>query len=103
MSEDESINTSMAVNPAIAVTPELAPMGHALAAINRNNNGSWKIRRKLIICTLVFCAICIGYIMYKGTDSRLYETIVTSAFSLAGAILGSYIFGAVYEDTKKNS
>jgi len=39
--------------------------------------------------------------MFKGLDTRLYETIVSSSFALAGAILGSYIFGAVYEDTKK--
>jgi hypothetical protein len=69
----------------------------------RNIQGSWKIRRRIITGTLLFCAATVSYIVFKGTDSHINETIVTSAFALAGMVIGSYVFGAVYEDTKKNS
>jgi large exoprotein involved in heme utilization and adhesion len=58
----------------------------------------WTIRRRIIVLTLVFCACLVVYITYKGTDTRTAETIVQSAFYLAGAVIGSYIFGAAWSD-----
>lgn len=69
--------------------------------IDRNINGrTWTIRRRIIYITLLFCAFCILYLMLNGTDeSRLHETIVYSSFALAGAVIGSYVFGAVWDDS----
>lgn len=62
--------------------------------------GSWRMRRRIIIATLIFCALEAGYITIFGTDTRLNETIVNAAYLLAGSVIASYVFGAVWEDTK---
>lgn len=65
----------------------------------RNFGGSWTHRRRIIYATLFFCAFCILYLMFWGSDtSRLQETIANSAFFLAGGVIGSYVFGAVWDD-----
>lgn len=72
---------------------------------NKNTNldrnakcGPWTVRRRIIVITLVFCAAVVTYITFQHTDSRTAETIVQSAFALAGAIIGSYCFSAVWQD-----
>lgn len=70
--------------------------------VERNpTQSSWTIRRRIIVLTLIFCACVVTYVTYKGTDSRTAETIVQSAFYLAGAVIGSYVFGAAWEDRAK--
>lgn len=59
---------------------------------------SWKIRRRIIVTSLLLCAFTILYIMFMGEDTRLNETIVMGSFGLAGAIISAYIFGATWED-----
>lgn len=63
------------------------------------NYAHWKIRRKVVGYTLVFCAAVVAYCIYANTGSRTEETAVLSSYGLAGAVIGSYIFGAVWEDT----
>jgi len=68
-------------------------------SVARNFGGSWGHRRRIIYGTLVFCAFCILYLMFKGKDSsELHNTIASTAFLLAGGVIGSYVFGAVWED-----
>lgn len=67
-------------------------------AVARNYGGAWAHRRRIIYGTLVFCAFCIIYLLFYGSDTRLNETIVNSAFLLAGGVIGSYVFGAVWDD-----
>jgi len=67
-------------------------------AVARNFGGAWTHRRRIIYGTLVFCAFCIIYLLFHGSDTRLNETIVSSAFLLAGGVIGSYVFGAVWDD-----
>jgi hypothetical protein len=66
--------------------------------VARNFGGAWMHRRRIIYGTLVFCAFCIIYLLFRGGDTRLNETIVSSAFLLAGGVIGSYVFGAVWDD-----
>lgn len=65
---------------------------------NLPNKPSWKARRRIIYATLIFCAFCIGYILFKGQPTSLNEIIVLSCFGLAGSVIGSYVFGAVWDD-----
>lgn len=67
-------------------------------SVSRNFGGSWTHRRRIIYCTLIFCAFCIVFIMFYGSDTKLHEAIVSSAFLLAGGVIGSYVFGAVWDD-----
>lgn len=59
---------------------------------------SWKIRRAIIIGSLIFCAIVIGYLTFFGEDTRLAETIALCAFGMATTVISGYVFGAVIED-----
>lgn len=61
---------------------------------------SWKIRRRVVAVTLVYCALMICYLVYKGEDTTLNEAIATGLILLAGSTIGSYVFGAVWDDKK---
>lgn len=62
----------------------------------------WENRRKVIFLTLIFCAFCILYVMFKGDDTRVNETIITFSYLLAGTTIGSYVFGVVWQDINKS-
>jgi hypothetical protein len=70
----------------------------ATGAVARNFGGSWTHRRRIIYSTLAFCAFCILWLLFWGSDTELNETIANSAFFLAGGVIGSYVFGAVWDD-----
>ena len=71
---------------------------------SRNQMGTWTIRRRIIISTLLFCAFSILYIMFFGApESQINEAIVLGAFGLAGMVIGSYCFGAVWDDKTQRS
>lgn len=61
----------------------------------------WVRRRRLIYGTLGFCltsAIAIQVAAHFGVDSTLLNTIAAANYTLAGATLTSYIFGAQQDD-----
>ena len=62
------------------------------------NRPSWKIRRRIIVAALLFCAFAVSYSMILGDGRPVHETIVLGAFALAGSIIGAYIFGAAWDD-----
>lgn len=59
---------------------------------------SWSTRRRIILVTLLFCAGEVVYLTAWGRDTSLHETIANGAFILAGAVIGAYVFGAVWDD-----
>lgn len=59
---------------------------------------SWKLRRRIIHSVLIFCAFCVLWIMIRDQEGSVSEMIVISCFGLAGSIIASYIFGAVWDD-----
>lgn len=65
---------------------------------NKADGPSWKIRRRVIIGTLLFLASLVGYLTVFGEDIRLHETIISSSFVLAGVVISGYIGGAVWDD-----
>jgi hypothetical protein len=62
---------------------------------------SWFLRRKIVIGTLYYCAVAVGYLILFGDDSALNAQVATALTGLAGAVIGSYVFGAVWEDRTK--
>lgn len=59
----------------------------------------WKHRRRIVYGTLGFCAGSIVYLMVYGqADSRLHETIAYGLIGTAIAVIGSYVFGATWDD-----
>lgn len=62
--------------------------------------GSWKLRRRMMFCTVAFCMAVIVYCLVADRDSRVAETAVSSAFYLLAVIILGYVFGAAWEDIK---
>lgn len=72
------------------------------------NDGSeyqptWKNRRRVIFSSLVFCAIVWVYILGAPIFGiilleKIAEVALTMTAFLAGSVIGSYVFGAVYSD-----
>lgn len=63
-----------------------------------NEQPSWKNRRKVLFITLLFNMFCISYIMILGEDNNINEVIVMWSFILSGTCIGSYVFGATWQD-----
>lgn len=59
---------------------------------------SWKKRHRIIVATLIFCAINISYIVWRGNESEVHEVAIVMLIGLAGSVIGSYVFGAVWDD-----
>lgn len=59
---------------------------------------SWRIRRRVIIATLLFCAGEIVYLTGWGQDTDLASTIANGVLILAGSVIGAYVFGAAWDD-----
>jgi hypothetical protein len=64
----------------------------------RGRRGTWRVRRRIIHATLVFCAAQIAYLTFCGEDTRLNETLAVGAYALVGSVIGAYVFGAAWED-----
>lgn len=63
--------------------------------------GSWKNRRRVIFTTLFYCGAVIGYMIFKGEDTGLNRDIASGLILLAASVIGSYVFGAVWDDSRK--
>lgn len=61
---------------------------------------SWKLRRRAVFGSLLFAGAVIVYVLFQWDDTALAQTVILSSFGLIGAIVASYIGGAVYEDTR---
>ena len=59
---------------------------------------SWKIRRRFMFAISLFCCAVVGYVLYRGLDTKPADTAMTMAFLTLISILGSYVFGATWED-----
>ena len=60
--------------------------------------GSWKNRRVVVFCTLAYCAVVVLYLAIHGSDTALHQQIAIALVGLAGGTIGSYVFGAVWDD-----
>lgn len=58
----------------------------------------WKIRRRIIYFTLMFCLFEIVYLTVFAQSTELNETLANGTLLLAGSVIGSYVFGAVWDD-----
>lgn len=59
---------------------------------------SWQIRRRFMFTVSAFCMWAIAYVLYKDLTSGPADTTVTMAFVTLLGIVGSYVFGATWED-----
>ena len=61
----------------------------------------WWRRRIAISGVLIFCALAVAYLIVLGRDTALHRDIANGLILLAGSTLGSYVFGAVWDDSSK--
>lgn len=60
--------------------------------------GSWRTRRLFMFAVTAFSMGTIAYILYRDMDSRVADTAVTMAFFTLISTVGSYVFGAAWQD-----
>lgn len=64
---------------------------------------AWLVRRKIIIGVLVWAALLVTYLAIWGKPTSLSEAIATNLLLLMGGVIGSYVFGAVWDDKNKRA
>lgn len=74
-----------------------------MAEAEKNATGrtqaNWRIRRRIVNCTLLFCAVCVGKIvLVGGGDPAVAQTALLAISALASTTIGAYVFGAVWDD-----
>jgi hypothetical protein len=57
----------------------------------------WAVRRRIIILALIWIGALVTYLAIWGKPDSLREAIATGLILLFGSIVGSYVFGAVWE------
>jgi hypothetical protein len=58
----------------------------------------WRHRRRIVYGTLIYCALHVSGLAIIGTDTPLRQQIALGLIALAGGTIGSYVFGAVWDD-----
>jgi len=61
----------------------------------------WRIRRRIIILLLIWLVGLITWIAIMGPPDQLREAIATSGMILVGSIVGSYVFGVIWDAKSK--
>lgn len=59
---------------------------------------NWARRRRFMYAVSVFCAAVVTYILAKELDTGPADTAMTMAFLTLIGIVGSYVFGAAWDD-----
>lgn len=68
---------------------------------NADWKSSWRIRRWFMFGVSAFCMWTVAYVLYKDLQSGPADTAVTMSFLTLLGIVGSYVFGATWEDVSK--
>lgn len=64
--------------------------------------GSWRIRRIFLFIVCFFCMWTIGYVLVNKLTTGPADSAVTMSFITLMSALGSYVFGAVWDDNNKS-
>lgn len=62
--------------------------------------GSWGVRRTFMFVVSAFCCWVVAYVLINRIDTRPADTAVMFALLGLLGIVGSYVFGAVWQDIK---
>lgn len=58
----------------------------------------WFIRRLWVAIIMVYCGSMNAYIVFKGIETKPAETFVSMSMLLMGTTIGTYLFGAVWNN-----
>ncbi|MBE7732187.1 hypothetical protein [Devosia faecipullorum] len=73
-------------------------------ALDLITGDTWPKRRRVVYVALLFCALVIAYALGAATAARdmtVVKAIAEMSFWLGGGIIGSYVFGSIWDDTNK--
>jgi hypothetical protein len=73
-------------------------MGRLMSRRNVFGQSSWAMRRRIIVATLLWCGGMVTYLAILGRPIQLSETAVNGLLLLMASVIGSYVFGAVWDD-----
>lgn len=62
------------------------------------DKSEWGKRRFRLDIALVFIMVMIGWIIFKGSDTAVYQQAILALIAAGVALLGQYIFGAAWDD-----
>lgn len=65
---------------------------------NPTQKSSWMVRRRFMFIVSAFCMATVTYVLYHDLSSGPADTAVTMSFITLLGIVGSYVFGATWED-----
>jgi len=68
---------------------------------DRMGSDDWRIRRRIVILLLVWCVAMVSYIAIMGPPDQLREAIATALVLLIGSLVGSYVFGVIWDEKGK--
>jgi DMSO reductase anchor subunit len=63
----------------------------------------WAVRRRIIILSLIWAAMLITYLAIWGRPIALSDSALTNLCIVFGSIIGSYVFGAIWDNKVKMS
>lgn len=69
--------------------------------MDKDHMGTWRVRRRYLFWNTLFNMAVIIYCLYKNNDTKIADTAVTMAFVALISSLGSYVFGAVWDDDNR--
>lgn len=62
---------------------------------------NWPRRRRWMLSILIWAVLNIQYLIFFGVDTGLHQNALVALLGLVGATIGSYVFGAVWDDNDK--
>lgn len=68
---------------------------------DRLGSDDWRIRRRIVILLLIWCVGLVTYIAIFGQPDSLREAIATALILLIGSLVGSYVFGVIWDSKTK--
>lgn len=70
---------------------------------NLINNDNWRIRRRVMVSILFWAVFNVTWLILYGKDTALHQQIALALIAAIVAIVGSYVFGAVWDDNNKRT
>lgn len=60
----------------------------------------WRVRHRIIVGSLLFIAVAIEDAMHFVKSPEIASSVVTMGFTTGAGIIGSFVFGKVWETVK---
>ena len=65
--------------------------------------GSWTMRRRFMWVVISFCMWTVAYILMNRIEGQVPQTAIWAAFVCIILTMGSYVFGAAWQDVSFHS